>query len=137
MPHDPALVGETRAWFRKAAEDLRAAKVERAADPPVTGDMVFHAQQAAEKVLKGFLAWHGETFRKTHSLEELGEQCLRIDADLKAVIDPAVPLTEYAWKFRYPGEPAEPSTEEADDAVNTAHALFDAVLKKLPEEVRP
>jgi hypothetical protein len=39
MPHDPELLAETRAWFMKAAIDLRAA-----------------------------------------------------------------PLTEYAWKFRYPGE---------------------------------
>src|SRR5712692_10251667 len=109
MPLDPVLVAETRAWLRKAAEDLRAADVERTAEPPVTGDIVFHAQQAAEKVLKGFLVWHGQTFRKTHSLEELGEQCLKIEVALKMLIDRAVPLTEYAWKFRYPGEPEEPS----------------------------
>jgi HEPN domain-containing protein len=103
MRHDLALVSESRAWFRKAAADLRAADVERAADPPLFADIVFHAQQAAEKTLKGFLTWHHQTFRKTHSLEELGEQCLTISPVLKPLIDRAVPLTEYAWKFRYPG----------------------------------
>jgi hypothetical protein len=39
MPHDPALVSESRAWFRKAAADLRAADVERAADPPLFADI--------------------------------------------------------------------------------------------------
>ena len=35
------------------------------------------------------------------SSEEIGEQCLGIDPTLKGLIDRAVPLTEYAWKFRY------------------------------------
>lgn len=134
---DPALLAETRAWFKKAAEDLRAADVERAADPPVSGDIVFHAQQASEKALKGFLVWHGETFRKTHSLEELGEQCLKIDASLRSLVDEAVPLTEYAWKFRYPGELDAPSVQECDEALRKARSLFEGVLERLPVEARP
>ncbi len=49
MPHDPALVAETRAWFRKAAEDLRAAEHALLAQPPLLGDLLFHCQQVAEK----------------------------------------------------------------------------------------
>ena len=52
------------------------------------------ASRSAEKALKGFLTWHGRPFRKTHSLEEIGEQCLGIDPTLKGLIDRAVPLTE-------------------------------------------
>lgn len=98
---------------------------------------VFHAQQAAEKALKGFLVWHGRTFRKTHSLEDLGEQCLKINAGLKPLIDRAVPLTEYAWKFRYPGDVDEPDTEEADQALAVARELFEGILNELPSDVRP
>ncbi len=36
--------------------------------------------------------WHSIAFRKTHSLEEIGEQCLRIDGTLKPLVDRAVPL---------------------------------------------
>ena len=100
MPDDPDLVAETRGWLAKAALDLRAATHEFTATPPLVDDIVFHAQQAAEKSFKAFLTWHQIPFRKTHSLEEVGEQCLAIDADLKATVDRAVPLTEYAWKFR-------------------------------------
>lgn len=82
MPHDPALVAETQAWFSKAAEDLRAAEFEFGATPPLTADIAFHAQQAAEKAMKGFLTWHGQLFRKTHNLIELGEVCASLDPAL-------------------------------------------------------
>ncbi len=72
MPPDPGLVAETKAWFLKAAADLRAAECDLAATPPLLEDAAFHCQQAAEKALKGFLTWHSVPFRKTHSLEEIG-----------------------------------------------------------------
>ena len=48
-----------------------------------------------------------------------------------------LPLTEYAWKFRYPGEPELPEIEEADAALALAREVYDAVLHRLPAEVRP
>ena len=48
------------------------------AKPPLTADSVFHAQQAAEKSIKGFLSWHDRPFRKTHNLVEIGEQAAAI-----------------------------------------------------------
>src|SRR3990172_3590387 len=82
MPHDPVLVAETKAWLRKATVDLRAAQHDLSASPPLLADTAFHAQQAVEKTFKAFLMWHGAPFRKTHSLEELGEQCLDLDPTL-------------------------------------------------------
>src|SRR3990172_12595848 len=111
MPHDPELLDETRLWFVKAGQDLGAAEHEFKAEPPFLADIVFHAQQAAEKSFKGFLTWHSTPFRKTHNLEEIGEQCLRLDPTLKAVVDRGVPLTKYAWEFRYPGGPEEPTRD--------------------------
>lgn len=104
---------------------------------PFVEDIVFHAQQAVEKSLKAFLAWHGRAFRKTHSLEELGEQCLEIEPDLETIVARAVPLTDYAWKFRYPGEPEAPTREEAEGALATAREVFVTILARLPEDVRP
>ena len=136
MQHDPARVDETRGWLDKAARDLRAASHDLRAVPPLVEDVVFHCQQAAEKAFKGFLVWHDRPFRKTHSLEEVGEQCLEIDTSLKSLIDRAVPLTEYAWKFRYPGEPEEPTLEEAQSALVTAKEVYEAVAARLPEAAR-
>lgn len=137
MPHDPELVGEVRAWLLKAANDLRAAEHDLTAEPPILGDLVFHCQQTAEKTMKAFLSWHDRPFRKTHSLEELGEQCLQIDPALKPLVDRAVPLTQYAWEFRYPGDPEEPTEVEARAALAVAREVYEAVLSRLPAEVGP
>jgi HEPN domain-containing protein len=137
MALDPELVAETRAWLAKAFNDLRASEALIAASPPLLDEAVFHCQQAAEKALKGFLTWNGHTFRKTHNLEEIGEQCLAVDPSLREVIDQAVPLSEYAWKFRYPGEPFQPEADEAAEAQATARGVFEAVVNRLPVAVRP
>jgi len=76
MPHDPILVRETSAWLSKAANDLRAAEHELTATPPLLDDIVFHCQQAAEKVIKGFLMWHNRPFRLgRHRWEEPPSVC--------------------------------------------------------------
>jgi HEPN domain-containing protein len=132
MQHDPAHVAEVRAWLSKGGKDLAAAEYELQADPPFADDIVFPAQQAAEKSLKAFLSWHCVPFRKTHNLIELGEACCRIDPSLDALLRRAAPLTEYAWKFRYPGDPEEATAEEASEALATAREVFDAVVRCLP-----
>ena len=88
-------------------------------------------------MFKAFLMWHDVPFRKTHSLEELGEQCFDLDGTLQELVDRAVPLTEYAWKFRYPGDPEEPSLREAEEALIIAQGVVDAIIARLPEAVRP
>jgi len=97
---------------------------------------VFHCQQAAEKAFKGFLAWHDVPFRKTHELEEIGEACIKLDATFKETVDRATPLTEYAWKFWYPGNPEQPSKKESKEALSVATEVLEEVLKRVPKEVR-
>ena len=58
MPHDPVLIADTEACFLKVSLDLRSAQVDAAADPPILEDILFHAQQAVEKAMKGILTWH-------------------------------------------------------------------------------
>jgi HEPN domain-containing protein len=137
MQHDPELVAETRAWLVRAADDLREAEHDFAAAPPLLRGAVFHCQQAAEKAMKGFLTWHSRPFRKTHNLIELGRLCLEVDQALERPLRQAAGLTEYAWKYRYPGEPEAPTQEEAEAALAVARAVYDAVLARLPEEVSP
>jgi HEPN domain-containing protein len=136
MPHDPARVADTKGWLRKAREDLAIAKQLVKGSKSFAGGAVFHCQQTAEKAFKAFLVWHDEPFRKTHELEEVGEACIKLEATLKEIVDRAVPLTEYAWKFRYPGEPELPSKKEAKEALAVATEVFGEVVKRLPKEVR-
>jgi HEPN domain-containing protein len=43
--------------------------------------------------------------------------------------------TDYAWKFRYPGTPYEPSREEAATALEVAREVVGAIRNLLSGEV--
>lgn len=136
MPHDPVLIADTEAWFLKVSLDLRSAQVDAAADPPILEDILFHAQQAAEKAMKGFLTWHQQPFGKTHDLRQLARACRALDPTLESVLATAIPLTSYAWTFRYPGHPENPTSDEAQEALAVARETVDAIVSRLPERVR-
>jgi len=137
QPPDPEFVAETRAWLVKAERDLRAAALLAAAEPGFAGDALFHCQQAAEKALKAFLTWHGQTFRKTHNIGELGQAVADLAPELASLMREGARLTDYAWKFRYPGEEAEPEPGETGAALDLARRFFQAIATRLPAEARP
>jgi len=138
MGAEDARLQDVRAWLAKAQLDLKAAAYEMSAPAEALwGDVLFHSQQVAEKSLKAFLAWHDIPFRKTHNLEEIGQRCAALDSSLEAVATQAAPLSEYAWKFRYPGEADEPEREEAASALAAASEIFKAILVRVPAEARP
>ena len=138
MGPEDARLQDVRAWLAKAMLDLKAAAHEVSApEEGLWGDVMFHSQQAAEKALKAFLAWHDVPFRKTHNLEELGQRCVALDATLQPLANRAAPLSEYAWKFRYPGEADEPEREEAEPALAVALGIYEAILTRLPAKARP
>lgn len=67
-----------KGWIRKGDSDLFNARlVVASAGPYDTG--CFHAQQAIEKYLKAFLAFHGHSIPRTHDLEELERLCNAIE----------------------------------------------------------
>jgi HEPN domain-containing protein len=137
MALDPVRVSDTRAWLTKVASDLRGAEIDLAATPPLLDDLAFHCQQAAEKAFKAYLTWHDEPFRKTHNLREVGDQCAAIDPTLAPLVLRATPLTKYAWQFRYPGDEPVPTLDESAEALALAREVLEAVLTRLPMEVRP
>jgi HEPN domain-containing protein len=137
QPVDPVRSTITREWLLRAKEDL--ASVERLLeDPlPLVQPALFHCQQAVEKAFKAFLTWHDVPFRRIHALEELGAACLRLDPSLEPLVATSTSLSAYAVRFRYPGAPYRPSLEEARAAEAIAREVFEAILARLPEEVRP
>jgi len=138
MAPDDARIKDVHAWLSKAELDLRAAAHEISApEEGLWGDVMFHAQQAAEKAMKAFLAWHDMPFQKTHNLEELGQQCVTLAAELGALADQAGPLSEYAWKFRYPGESEDPAREEAEQALAVARNVYETILSSVSPKAQP
>lgn len=119
----------TTEWLSKADEDYRVATgLIRRKNRPVDS-ICFHCQQAAEKYMKAVLQEHVIRFRKTHDLEELlglavpaAPSLLLLEGDLKV-------LSEYAFKFRYPGATA--TLEQARQALSAMKRIRKSVLPLL------
>ena len=88
---------------------------------------MFHSQQAAEKSAKAFLAFHNVPFRRTHDLQELGNQCAAVEPSLADVLVEADDLTDYAVIFRYLDAPREPDAAEAASALQIAGRLYERI----------
>lgn len=88
---------DVRAWLRKASQDLLAGQYLLDASPPFTGDACFHAQQAAEKALKGWLTWNDAPFRKTHDLVEIGRACVALPPDWEGLPRASARLPVFDW----------------------------------------
>jgi len=126
MPLDERAL-EVGAWLARARQDLRAARIDLAADPPLPSDAAFHCQQAVEKALKALLTHHDHPFPKTHDIGELAVACLEHEPALESLLRSAAPLTEYAWRFRYPGDLFEPDPNEVAQALDVADRVLGAV----------
>ena len=121
---------EVAAWLEKASDDLRGARIDMTASPPLIDDALFHCQQAAEKAMKAFLVMHDVPFRKIHDLDELATACESIDSSLKPVFLPARDLTVFAWKFRYPGDTSRPPIAEVHASIDLADSVVAAIRQR-------
>lgn len=101
-----SLIAETREWLERAEGDLKACAVLIVAG--LASEALFHAQQCAEKAMKAVLTWNEVTFRKTHDLDELKEACLPFVGDAVDQLAGVERLSQYAWRFRYPGGDVHP-----------------------------
>ena len=106
----------TLEWIEKAEEDWRMMlKGYRARKDPAYNAACFHAQQCAEKYLKGRLDEAGIAFRKTHDLIEVFNQVLAIEPGWNNLRKALKNLNKYSVAHRYPGSSADKA--EAKDAV--------------------
>lgn len=130
------IAREADAWLSKARDDLRAARVLLAADPPLPGDAAFHSQQSVEKALKALLTLHRHPFQKTHDVGKLSTACLEHEPELHDLLRSAVPLTEYAWRFRYPGRPFAPPVDEVSEAIEIATEVLTQISPRMDGSTR-
>lgn len=106
-------------WIDKAEGDYFSSGREwRARKHPNYDSACFHAQQMAEKYLKGFLQEHRVPFKKTHNLMVLLNLCLSVDTTIDLQRANLDLLDDYSVRFRYPGDWAD--KDEARQAYRAA-----------------
>lgn len=131
-PRDPRA-RLARDWLARAERDLRLARL-AISDPALAGLTAFHCQQAAEKALKAFLTWRDQPLPRTHDLPALLARCRAHDLAF-AVLQAAVrTLDVYLTAGRYPDAGPEPSTAEAEQALQLAAQTIAFVAEHLPPE---
>jgi len=124
-------------WLIKAQHDLASARVLAASNPPLLDTAIYHCQQAAEKVVKGYLVYCDQEFGRVHDIEVLIRIAMSCVETFVDWIDVGIELTPYARVYRYPGSAADPSREQFDRAVTAAEGLYGFVLSLLPSETWP
>jgi HEPN domain-containing protein len=128
-------VSHSRGWFLKAESDLAAARSILKGEGPYD-TACFHIQQAAEKCLKGFLAFHDQPIPHTHNLEELVLLCQAKWPELDLGRVDVTELTPFAVEMRYDFE-FWPSSETAKEALDLALEVRRVILTLIPPEARP
>lgn len=126
-------------WLWLAQRDLAAAQQLGTLPEPLYEPAVYHAQQCAEKALKGFLAMHGVMPPKIHSIGLLLGACEKFGPELARWRKQADDLTRAGVEYRYPGEAIFIGPDRADFlAVTSAAAeIFEFVCAHAPRVVHP
>ena len=95
-------------WIKKAEEDYAGAlHLMKRKKGALHSLVCFHAQQCVEKYLKAYLTSMGIPFPKTHDLGDLQDLIIPRDGSFAFMTDLADFLSQYAARFRYPGEEAD------------------------------
>ena len=97
----------TAEWVAKAEGDFAMVEREaRARKNPSPDGLCFHAQQCAEKYLKARLCEAGRRVEKVHDLAALLDSVVRVEPLWESYRADLAYLSEFAVRYRYPGESA-------------------------------
>ncbi len=113
-----------------AERDLRA--LQGMSDITIFADEIagFHAQQAAEKLLKDWLALLGEPYPLTHDIDYLLRLVEKRDLGV-ARFEELIEYNPYAVQFRYESSDADATPLNREEAVQRLEALWQQVRQRL------
>lgn len=122
-------------WFRKGDSDLANVRACMSLDQCLD-TACFHAQQAAEKYIKAYLASRDVDFPFTHNLENLIDICSEQDSSFSALYGMADLLTPYAVTLRY-DQDFWPGVDTVREALDAAEMIRSFIIERLPADMRP
>jgi HEPN domain-containing protein len=112
--------GSPNDWLRHAKSDLAVCHHVKNDADVLPNQVVFHAQQAAEKALKGVMIHEGIAFPLTHDLKELVKRWTSSGSAWPVELTAIKDLNPYAVETRYPGYIHQISSAEVRAAIETA-----------------
>ena len=115
-PNDP------REWLNRARSNLAASKVQ--IPDGYFEDLCFHAQQCAEKAVKGVFLHRGMTFPYIHDIKKLLDLLNAAGVKIPKYIEEAKELTPYAAVMRYPDHYTAVTKRKHQRAVRMAAAVL-------------
>jgi HEPN domain-containing protein len=122
-----------REWLQYGEKDLVAARFLFGMKPLPPEIICFHCQQAAEKALKAYLAYHGTNVPKTHDLTNLNELCASYEKDLESLVEQCIALNDYAVEMRYPSK-SRIEEGDAHQALKDAEIVLNKIRERLKHE---
>ena len=128
----PENRAEARRWFAIVEEDIDVAIA--AARLSRLGASAYHAQQAAEKLIKALLVLAAEPFRRTHDLDDLAARLLTVYPQFALQAEAMRHLSIWGIAYRYPGlEDAPEPLPELEELERTIGMLneFAAMVRSL------
>lgn len=123
-----------QSWLRRARSNLARAQLGQETPDILYEDLCFDAQQAAEKALKGLLAYLSLDIPRTHSvgyLLKLIDESGRIRVPVR--LEEAAILTDYAVTTRYPGDWDPIDETEYERALLLAQHVYEWVLSVMQQ----
>lgn len=119
-----------RMLIRAAERDIAALRFMRDSDEVSDEIFGFHAQQAAEKMLKAHLALLGVEYPLTHNIEALLDLLVENGVPPEP-FEKLIDYTPYAVEFRYQGIGPDAEPIDREDALR----LVDKVLEQVTREL--
>lgn len=119
-------------WFKIGDEEFQFAQASFGEFNAFYSQICFQCQQAVEKYLKGFLAFHKEKFPKIHDLTQLVKLCSNIKPKLSEFLDTASILSQYYLITRYPIEYPPAGRKEAAEAIEIAGEIITFIKERFP-----
>lgn len=115
-------------WLFRANEDLAVINsLVNSGAENYTSSICFHAQQASEKFLKAYLAYHDIDFPRTHDVDFLLLECQKIDKEAFHIDFGS--LTDFGVSIRYPDDFFIPDVTETLAYRDTAISVKEIVEK--------
>lgn len=126
------MTGKPEVWFEKGQKDVEMAKRAMGPSAPLLDMACYHAQQCAEKYLKGYLVSHQIEFRWVHDLVYLVQLCREQDSQFESLMEAVDVLNVYSTQVRYPAEDmSEPSPKDAHQAIQMTEHIAQFVENRI------